>query len=270
MKDKVVIVTGASSGIGRATAIEFARQGARVVMAARSETELKNVQEKITAQGGACISVVTDVTVESSCKNLIDTCVKTYGGIDVLINNAGISIRAILEDMSLETFRKVMDVNFWGAVMCTKFALPYLLKSKGSVVGVSSIAGYVGLPARTAYSASKSGLQGFLEALRTENRNTGLHVLVACPGYTESNIRKKALNAKGESQGESPLNEGSIMPASEVAKRLIRAVEKRKRRLTLTTEGKLAVHTAKFFPSFVEGLVFKRVTSEPGSPIRLK
>ncbi|HAW51823.1 MAG TPA: short-chain dehydrogenase, partial [Flavobacteriales bacterium] len=160
--------------------------------------------------------------------------------------------------------------NLFGAVYCTKYALPHLLKSGGSVVGVSSIAGYVGLPARTAYSSSKYGLQGFLDALRTENRKTGLHVLVACPGYTESNIRKKALDASGKSQDESPLKEDKIMSAESVAVEITRAIEKRKRTLTLTTEGKLAVFFSKFFPSFIEAMVFKKVTSEPGSPIRLK
>ena len=270
MKGKVVIVTGASSGIGRATAIEFARKGAQVVLAARSDNELEVVKAEIEKLGGTCLSVKTDVSLEESCKNMIEKTIETYGQIDVLVNNAGISIRAILEDMQLDTFKKVMDVNLYGAVYCTKYALPYLLKTKGSVVGVSSIAGYVGLPARTAYCASKSGLQGFLESLRIENRKTGLHVLVACPGYTESNIRKKALNAVGESQDESPINEGNIMPASAVARKLVRAVIKRKRRLTLTTEGILAVHIAKFFPGFIETQIFKRVTSEPGSPIRLK
>jgi len=270
MKDKVVIVTGASSGIGRATAKEFARAGGRVVLAARDKTELAEVKSEIEKDGGTCLSIPTDVTVESSCKDLINKTIESYSQIDVLINNAGISVRAIFEEMDLETFKKVMDVNFWGAVYCTKFALPYLLKTRGSVVGVSSIAGYVGLPARTPYSASKYGLQGFLEALRTENLKTGLHVLIACPNYTESNIRKRALNANGMSQDESPLNESGIMSASQVAIQLVKAVKRRRRRLTITAKGKLIVHLAKFVPAFVEKRIFKAVSAEPGSPIRQK
>lgn len=268
--DQVIIVTGASSGIGRATAIECASRGASVVLAARSKEGLHEVRDAIEHKGGNCIMVETDVTSEKSCEHLMLSAMEHYGRIDILINNAGISMRAILEEMDLDTFRKVMDVNFWGTVQCTKHALPHLLKSKGSVVGVSSIAGYVGLPARTAYSASKYAMQGFLDALRSENRKTGLHVMVACPGYTESNIRKRALNAKGESQDESPLKEDKIMTAKEVAKFMVDAIEKRKKRLVLTTEGKLAVFLSKFFPSFIDAQVFKKVTSEPGSPIRMK
>jgi short-subunit dehydrogenase len=141
-----------------------------------------------------------------------------------------------------------------------------LLKSKGSVVGVSSIAGYVGLPARTAYSASKYALQGFLDALRTENRKKGLHVLVACPGYTASNIRNSALTADGKQQGESPRDEDKMMQPEEVAKHIYNAVEKRKRTIVLTTEGKLAVFLSKFFPSFIEKMVFNKVAKEPNSP----
>ena len=218
MKSKVVIVTGASSGIGKALAVECANRGGHVVLAARNKDELNKVKDIIDHHGGDCIVTVTDVTDEESCEKMIHHVVEDYGRIDVLINNAGISMRAILEDMDMDTFKKVIDVNFWGAVNCTKHALPYLIKSKGSVVGISSIAGFMGLPARTAYSASKYGLQGFLDSLRVENLKTGLHVMVACPGYTESNIRKRALDANGKEQNESPLNEGKIMSAEKVCK----------------------------------------------------
>ncbi|MEQ8323854.1 MAG: SDR family oxidoreductase [Vicingaceae bacterium] len=268
--DKVVIITGASSGIGRALAYEMAGKKARLSLAARNVEALKKVENEIESHADDVMIHQTDVTDELQCKDLIERTMEHFGRIDVLINNAGISMRATLENMDLEVFRKVVDVNLMGAVYCTKYALPYLLKSKGSVVGVSSIAGYVGLPARTAYSSSKYALQGFLDALRTENRKTGLHVLVACPGYTESNIRKRALNAEGTSQDESPLKEDKIMPASEVARAITKAIERRKRTLTLTTEGKMAVFFSKFFPSFIEAMVFKKVSSEPGSPIRMQ
>jgi len=270
MTDKVVVITGASSGIGKALAFEMARRKARLSLAARNVQELEKIKSEIDSHSVDVMVHKTDVSVEKDCKDLIERTMEHFGRIDVLINNAGISMRATLEDMDIEVFRKVIDVNLFGAVYCTKYALPHLLKAKGSVVGVSSIAGYVGLPARTAYSSSKYGLQGFLDALRTENRKTGLHVLVACPGYTESNIRKKALDASGKSQDESPLKEDKIMSAATVASEITKAIEERKRTLTLTTEGKLAVFLSKFFPSFIEGMVFKKVTSEPGSPIRLK
>lgn len=270
MKDKVVIVTGASSGIGKATAIECVKQGAKVVIAARNRNDLIIVKNEIDELNGSCIVSETDVSSEESCKKLIEYTVEQFGRIDVLINNAGVSMRALFEEIDIQSFKKVIDVNFWGTVYCTKFALPFLLKSKGSVVGVSSIAGYVGLPARTAYSASKYAMQGFLDSLRNENRKTGLHVLVACPGYTESNIRKRALNSKGESQSESPLNENKIMPAKTVAQYIVKAIKKRRRTLVLTAEGKMAVFLSKFFPAFIDFMVFRKVTSESGSPIRLK
>jgi short-subunit dehydrogenase len=268
MINKVVIVTGASSGIGLATAKAFVQNGARVVLAARSIDKLKAVVEELTQAGAEVHAVQADVKVESDCKKLVDETVNRFGGVDVLINNAGISMRAIFEELDLKVMKEVMDVNFWGTVYCTKYALPFLLKSKGSVVGVSSIAGYVGLPARTAYSASKYGMQGFLDALRTENRKTGLHVLVACPGYTASNIRKSALNAEGQTQDETPKKEEKLMQAEEVATHILNAVKRRKRTLVLTFEGKMAVFLSKFFPNFIDGMVFKKVTGEKDSPIK--
>jgi short-subunit dehydrogenase len=161
-----------------------------------------------------------------------------------------------------------MDVNFWGTVYCTKFALPYLLKLKGSVVGVSSIAGYVGLPARSGYSASKFAMHGFLESVRTENLENDLHVLIACPGFTSSNIRNTALTADGSQQGKSPREEGKMMSAEEVATHLFKAVQKRKQKLVLTTEGKLAVFLSKFFPKIIQKAVFNKMKKEPDSPIK--
>jgi short-subunit dehydrogenase len=163
-----------------------------------------------------------------------------------------------------------MDINFWGTVYCTKYALPFLLKSKGSVVGISSIAGYKGLPARTGYSASKFAMQGFLESLRIENLKKDLHVLIACPGFTASNIRNTALAADGSQQGESPRDEGKMMQPNEVALALMRAIEKRKRTLTLTTQGKLLVFLNKFIPAQVDRMVFKQMAKEPDSPFDRK
>ncbi len=267
MKNKVVIITGASSGIGLATAWQFAKSGSNVVLAARKLEILSSIVQEMENRGLHAMAVQTDVAVEEDCKQLIEKTIDKYGKIDVLINNAGLSMRAIFNELDLDVFERLMKVNFLGSVYCTRYAINELIKSKGSVVGVSSIAGYVGLPARTAYSASKYALQGFLDALRTENRKTGLHVLVACPGYTASNIRKTALTSDGTSQDESPLEEGKIMSAEEVASSIYHAVKKRKRTLVLTFEGKMAVFLSKFFPGFIEKMVFKKVSSEPGSPI---
>ncbi|MCC7318095.1 MAG: SDR family NAD(P)-dependent oxidoreductase, partial [Bacteroidales bacterium] len=169
-----------------------------------------------------------------------------------------------------KVLKSIMDINFWGTVYCTKYALPYLLKSKGSVVGISSIAGYKGLPARTGYSASKFAMQGFLESLRIENLKKDLHVLIACPGFTASNIRNTALAADGSQQGESPRDEGKMMQPKEVAFALLRAIEGRKRTLTLTTQGKLLVFLNKFMPGQVDLLVFNQMAKEPDSPFNRK
>ena len=159
-----------------------------------------------------------------------------------------------------------MDINFWGTVYCTKFALPHLIKNKGSIIGISSVAGKKGLPGRTGYSASKFAMEGFLESLRTENLNNNLHVLVACPGFTASNIRNTALNAEGKEQGDSPRDETSMMSAAEVANEIYVAVIKRKRDLLLTANGRLIVWLNKFFSSTMDKVVFKHMQKEEGSP----
>ncbi|MFU8843201.1 MAG: SDR family oxidoreductase, partial [Bacteroidales bacterium] len=194
--------------------------------------------------------------------------IKKYGRIDILINNAGISMRALFENTDVSVLKRLMDINFWGAVYCTKFALPYLLQSRGSLVGVSSIAGYKGLPGRAGYSASKFALQGFLEVIRIENRKKGLHVLIACPGFTASNIRIKALAGDGQQQGETPRDELEMMTAETVAKNIIYAISRRKHRMVLTVQGKMTVILNKFFPKLMDKMVYDHLAKEPESPLR--
>ena len=266
MKNKIVIVTGASSGIGKATALRFAQKGAHLVLAARSVANLNILSEQLTPFGVEVLIVPTDVSKEADCKNLMDKALEKFGRIDVLVNNAGISMRAAFADIELDVLKKVMDVNFWGTVFCTRYAMASILKSKGSIVGVSSIAGYKGLPGRTGYSSSKFAMHGFLESVRIENLKNGIHVLIACPGFTASNIRNTALDANGSVQGETPRDEQKMMQPEEVAKAMVAAVEKRKDRLTLTANGKLTVFLIKFFPKMVDKLVFNHMSKEPGSP----
>ena len=266
MKNKLVIVTGASSGIGRACAIEFANNGANLVLAARSAEKLEIIAKEIGLLGVEVLVVPTDVSKQEDCKVLVDKAIERFGKIDILVNNAGISMRAAFADLDLEVFKKVMDVNFWGAVYCTRYAIKSILENKGSVVGVSSIAGYKGLPGRTGYSSSKFAMHGFLEALRIENLKKDLHVLLACPGFTASNIRNTALAADGSSQGETPRDEQKMMQPEEVAKAIVSAVIKRKDRITLTPNGKLTVFLNKFFPKFVDELVYNHMSKEPDSP----
>ena len=264
---KVVIITGASSGIGLACAKEFAAKGYIVVMAARSIEKLKVVESEINASGNEAWSVKADVSSEDDCKNLINKTIEKYRRIDVLINNAGISMRALFKDLDLKVLHSLMNTNFWGTVYCTKYALPYILKNEGSIVGVSSIAGFMGLPGRTGYSASKFAIHGFLETLRVEHLKQNLHVMIAAPGFTSSNIRKVALNGEGTMQGESPRKEEKMMSAEEVARHIANGVAKRKKLLILTLQGKLAVFLRKFVPSFIDKMEYNMMKNEPDSPL---
>jgi short-subunit dehydrogenase len=160
-----------------------------------------------------------------------------------------------------------MDINFYGTVYATKYALPHILQTKGSVLGISSIAGYRGLPGRTGYSASKFAMHGFLETLRTEVLEKGVHVMIACPGFTASNIRNAALTAQGQVQGQSPLDEGNIMSAEEVADRILKATRQRKRDLVMTAQGKLTVFLNKWLPGLTDRLVLKHFKKEKDSPV---
>jgi dehydrogenase/reductase SDR family member 7B len=275
MKDKVVIVTGATSGIGEALAYECAKNGAKLSLGARNSEKLKTISEQLNANSEKLFQVkreilttTTDVTNETDCRNLIDRTIERFGRIDVLINNAGISMRALFDEVDLKVLHQVMDTNFWGTVYCSKFALPYLLKSKGSLVGISSVAGYKGLPGRTGYSASKFAMHGFLDVVRMENMKKGLHVLLACPGFTASNIRNLSLTKDGTSQGETPLDEHKLMSAEEVARYICDAIEKKKRTLILTTQGKMTVLLNKFFPSFMDKMVYNHMAKEPDSPFK--
>lgn len=264
--EPVTIITGASSGIGKALVLEWLGRGAKVVLAARNETAMNDIVSGFDAE--QYLIVPCDVSKEDECRQLMQAAVKRFGRIDVLINNAGISMRALFADVDLAVIDRLMQVNFWGAVYCTKYAMPCLLESKGSVVGVSSIAGYKGLPARSGYSASKFALQGFLECLRIENLKTGLHVLIACPGFTASNIRKTALAQDGSMQGESPRAEDKMMSAETVAHHIVEATIKRRRTLILTRQGKLTVLLNKLFPKLTDKLVYNHMSKEPDSPFR--
>jgi short-subunit dehydrogenase len=253
--DKVVAITGGSDGIGRALVEAFIAMGAKVATCGRNHDKLYKLQMEYA--GKWLYTMVCDVSKEQDCKKFIDSTIEMFGGIDILINNAGISMRALVEDTDVDVIRRVMDVNFFGAVYCTRFALPSLIQRKGTVVGVSSVAGYRGLPGRSGYSASKFALQGWLEALRTEMLDKGVNVMWVSPGFTTSNIRNVALNASGESQGESTMDESKMMPAKECAQYIIEAIKKRKRTLVLTYNGKQTVFMNKFFPGLTDKLVHK-------------
>ncbi len=254
-KGKVIAITGGSDGIGKALVDALIRSGAKVATCARNQDKLYDLQ--LLHSGKPLHTIVADVSNYNDCKNFIDSTIHVFGGIDILINNAGISMRALLKDLDVEVIEKVMDINFNGTLYCTKLALDSIISRKGTIVGVSSIAGYRGLPGRSGYSASKFAVHGFLEAVRTEMIDSGVHVMWVCPGFTASNIRNAALNKKGKSHGETPMDEGKMMSSEKCADYILSAIEKRKRTLVLTLNGKQTVFMNKFFPSLADKLVKK-------------
>ncbi|HEY4325818.1 MAG TPA: SDR family oxidoreductase [Mucilaginibacter sp.] len=269
LNDKIVIITGASSGIGKSLATEFAKQGANLVLGARQFVTLCEITQELERQYNIrAVAVQCDVTIEEDCAHLVKQAVLTFGRVDVLVNNAGISMRGLFKDTDIKVLKNLMDVNFWGAVYCTKYALPEILKTKGSIVGVSSIAGFKGLPGRSGYSASKFAMNGFLDVLRMENLKTGVHVLTACPGFTASNIRNNALAADGAKQGESTLHEEKMMTSDEVAAIIVDGVKKRKRTIIMTGQGKLTSLISKFFPALLDKLVYNTIAKEKNSLLK--
>ncbi len=251
-KGKTIAVTGGSDGIGKALVEILLAAGANVSTCARSEAKLAALAQHNVGKPLLCVP--TDVSIYDDCKIFIEKTIAQFGGIDVLINNAGISMHAELKDADITVFKKLMDINYFGTVYCTKLALESIVAKKGTIVGVSSIAGYRGLPGRSGYSASKFAVNGWLEAIRTELLEDGVNVMWVCPGFTKSNIRNAALNEKGNAQGESPLDESKLMTSETCAQYILNAIVKRKRTLVLTFKGKQTVFVNKFFPSLADKL----------------
>lgn len=254
-QNKVVAITGGSDGIGLALAELLLARGARVATCARNQSKLYDLQ--VRHPGAPLHCIVADVSKENDCRLFIESTIKEFGGIDILINNAGISMRALFKDVDTDVIRKLMDVNFFGAVHCSKMALPSIIQRKGTIVGISSIAGYRGLPGRSGYSASKFALTGWLEAIKTELVADGVHVMWVSPGFTRSNIRNTALDATAREQGESPLEEKDLMSPQECAEHILKAIRQKKRTLVLTRSGHQAVFMNKFFPAWTDKLIRK-------------
>lgn len=254
-KDKVVVVTGGSEGIGKALIDTLVPLGAKIATCARNHDKLYQLQMRYA--GTLLHAVACDVSKEHECQRFIESTLKVFGAIDILINNAGISMRALVKDADTAVMRKVMDINFFGAVYCTKYALPHIIQRQGTIVGISSIAGYRGLPGRSAYSASKFALQGWLEALRIELLDDNVNVMWVSPNFVTSNIRNAALDSQGLPQKENPMDESQLMSAEECAHHIMDAIEKRKRSLILTFSGKRTVFMNRFFPKLTDKLVYR-------------
>ena len=268
-KGKVVIITGGTSGIGQACAEVFGKEGCKIVFTGRKKDTVDIESSRLKNLGIDNLSVVADSSIEEDNKRLVNETIERFGKIDIFIANAGISMRAMFNDLDLSVIKSVMDTNFYGAVYGIKYALPHILKTKGSIIGVSSVAGFRGVPARSGYSASKFALQGFLEVLRTELLKTGVHVLIACPGFTSSNIRVASLTKDGSPQGKSPLEEKNLMTSEEVAIQILNAVRKRKSYAIMSFKDKATILLNKLFPSFMDKIVYNHMAKEQDAPFSM-
>jgi len=250
---KVVVVTGASQGIGKALSLELAVQRPRLALAARDEAALEAVASECRSRGAEALVVPTDVADERSCRALVEAAVRRFGGIDVLVNNAGIGMLARFEDVTdLSVYERLMRVNYLGSVYPTFYALPHLERSRGQVVAVSSLAGLSGVPMRTAYAATKHAQIGFFDSLRVELRGTGVDVTVVCPYWVRSEIRRRAAGPDGRTVESSPVREDEVMTAEECARRVVRAMERRQRMLVMTLKGRLGRWVNLVAPALVD------------------
>jgi short-subunit dehydrogenase len=265
---QVVIITGASDGIGAEMARQLAqRHGAKLglVLAARSLQGLESTAAHCRALGAHCLVVPTDVAQQDQCRALIKESVDYFGHIDTLVNNAGVSAQALLADVQaddLHWYQNLMQINLWGSVWCTHAALPYLKARKGRIVAVSSLAGLIGVPGRTAYSATKFAMTGFFEALRAEMVSVGVSVTIAFPGVVLTRIRYHGLNAKGEAAGSSGLREDNGMPVDHCVRLIIEGMQARKREVVMTTAGKIGRFIKLIAPGIVERMAMNALKDE--------
>ncbi len=259
-KDKVVVITGASSGIGRELAYQLAEQGARLSLAAQDKERLTAVARECEARGGKAIAIVTDVSEQVQCAQLIQRTVENYDRIDVLVNNAGITMWANFEDVSdISFYEQIMRVNYLGSVYCTCYALPFLKKTKGQIIAISSLAGKNGIPKRSGYAASKHAMVGFFDTLRIEVAEYGISVTMIYPGFVATETRKRAFGADGKPIGESPVREKEVMTAEQCAQLIIQAATARKRELMMTWRGKVGVWVKLIAPGLVDRIAKKAI-----------
>jgi short-subunit dehydrogenase len=261
-KDKVVVITGASSGIGRELAYQLAEQGALLSLAARNGERLAAVAGECQTRGGRAIAIVTDVSEQAQCTELIQGTVEKYGRIDMLVNNAGITMWANFEEVSdISFYEQIMRVNYLGSVYCTYYALPLLKKTKGQIIGISSLTGKNGVPKRSGYAASKHAMVGFFDTLRIEIAEYGISVTMVYPDFVATETHKRAFGADGEPIGKSPVREKEVMTAEKCAQLIIRAAAARKRELVMTWRGKVGVWVKLIAPGLVDR-VAKKATAE--------
>lgn len=259
-RDKVIVVTGASEGIGRALAGCLAIQGSKLVLAARNEERLATLVHDCTELGAEALAVPTDVTNETACKNLIESAVAKFGRIDVLVNNAGGTMWSTFEEVEdLSVFEHLMRLNYLSAVYCTHYALPELKKTKGQIIGVSSIAGMTGVPTRTGYAASKHAMFGFFDSLRIELQDSGVSVNMIAPDFVVTQIHRRALKGDGTPMGDTPLDESKVMTAKTCAEAIVHAMEHRQRLAILSLRGKAGRWLKLIAPGIIDGIARRAI-----------
>jgi len=262
MKDHVVIITGASKGIGAELAEQLAARGTMLALAARNLDELEAVAAKCRAKGAKVIAVKADVGVESDCKAMIDATITAFGRIDTLVNNAGATMWARFEDVTdMSILQRIMQVNYMGAVYCTHHALPHLKATKGSLVGISSLAGRTGVPTRTGYAASKHAMTGFFDSLRIELDGSGVTVTMIYPGFVSTGIRENASGPDGKPIAVSPVKEGEVMGVEECTRIIVEAMETRKREVIMTARGKIGLWLKLVAPGVIDRIAKRAIES---------
>jgi short-subunit dehydrogenase len=260
MKNKVVVITGASKGIGAELARQLAAKGARLVLAARGIAELEEVAQQCRERGASVLTVKADVAVERDCMAIMSGAALAYGGIDVLVNNAGMTMWARFEDIEdLSILERIMQVNYMGAVYCTGHALPWLRTSGGVLVGISSLAGRTGVPTRTGYSAAKHAMAGFFDSLRIELAGSGVAVTMIYPGFVSTGIRENATGPDGEPILVSPVKEGEVMGVGECARIIVDAIERRRREVVMTARGKMGLWLKLVAPSLIDRIARRAI-----------
>jgi short-subunit dehydrogenase len=260
MKGRRLILTGASEGIGRALALELAARGARVALAARDRDRLETLAQECRARGGEALAIPTDVTSGQDLEWLVTETVKSFGGLDVVIHNAGITMWSRFDALTdLSIFERLMEVNYLAPVRLTAQALPHLKQSRGLLVAVASLAGLTGVPERSGYAASKHAMIGFFDSLRIELAGSGVDVSVVAPDFVVSEIHKRAIGPDGEPLGSSPMMQSKIMTAEECAKRIVGAVEKRQRLLLMSARGKFGRWLKLLAPSVIDRMAAKAI-----------
>jgi short-subunit dehydrogenase len=253
-----ILITGASQGIGRSLAELSAARGARVLAAARSDSLLRELADQVRSSGGALEVVQADVTSAADRQSMVDAAMRHFGGLDVLVNNAGIGATGHFADVSPDRLRKIMEVNFFGLTETTRVFLPILKQgTRPAIVNISSIAGKCGIPARSDYSASKFAVQGFSESLRAELAKDGIDVLVVCPGLTQTNFSQNMLEQKALV----PMDHLRGMTSEQVARATLRAIERGTNEVCLSFKGKLLVLVCRFFPRFADFITRRKVRS---------